>query len=55
VDYLIALDGAKTSLLFRRLRGRTPTRDALREVFGWSPLEFEREWMAWVLENYPTR
>ena len=41
--------------MLRRLRTRTPTRDALREVYGWSVLEFEQEWKDWVLETYPTR
>ena len=55
VDYLIHLDGAKANRLFRRLRGKTPTRDALKEVYGLSVLEFEEAWGAWVVDTYPAR
>ena len=36
-------------------RTANPTRDALQEVYGMSPLEFETQWKAWVLETYPTK
>ena len=55
VDFLLQRDGEAFSTLCRRLRGKTPTRDALKETFGWTPFEFEEEWRAWVLATYPTR
>ncbi len=55
VDYLMSLDPAKLNLLLKRLRARVATRDALREVFGLSVLEFEERWKAWVLATYPAR
>ena len=55
VDFLLATDGAKFDKLAKRLRARAETRDALRDVYGWTPLEFEERWKAWVLETYPTR
>ena len=55
VDFLQARGGPELNRVLRRLRTRTPTRDALREVYGWSVLEFEQEWKDWVLETYPTR
>lgn len=55
VDYLLTLDGAEANRMFRLMRSRTATRDALREVFALSPIEFEEAWSAWVLETYPRR
>ena len=55
VDYLIALDGAKAGRLFRRLREREETRDALRDVFEMNVLELEQRWKEWVLDTYPAR
>ena len=55
VDYLIQKDGERLSQLIKQLKAKVPTRDALKEVFGLSVLEFEREWQAWVLETYPTK
>jgi hypothetical protein len=55
VDYLLELDGERFSQLVKQLKAKVPTRDALKEVFGLSVLEFERDWQAWVLETYPTK
>lgn len=55
VDYLLSLDGKKTNRVFMRLRAKTPTRDAFKEVFGLSVPKLEEQWKAWVLETYPTR
>jgi hypothetical protein len=55
VDYLLSRDGAKFSELVKKLKAKVPTREALKEVFGFGPLEFEGLWKAWVLATYPTR
>ena len=55
VDVLINTDAEKFNRLGRRLRQRVATRDALKEIFGWSPLEFEVKWKEWVLATYPLR
>ena len=55
VDYLLSIDGSKFSNLVRLLKKREPTRDALKEIYGMNPLEFESGWKAWVLETYPKR
>ena len=43
------------SLLCRRLRSKTPTRDALAEAFGYTPIQMEEAWAAWVEDTYPLR
>jgi hypothetical protein len=53
VDYLLFLDGAKFDALMKKLKAKVATRDAMRDVFGMSPLEFETQWKAWVLATYP--
>lgn len=55
VDYLITHDGAKFDKLIKKLKAKVPTRDALKEIFGMAPLEFEAVWKAWVLATYPIR
>ncbi|MEM7308532.1 MAG: hypothetical protein AAF682_17755 [Planctomycetota bacterium] len=55
MDFLLATDREKTNRLLIRLRSRVPTRDALREIFGWKEEDFEKEWRAWVAGNYPSR
>ena len=55
IDHLQARGGPELNRVLRRLRTRTPTRDALREVYGLSVLELEEEWKQWVLDTYPTR
>ena len=55
VDYLISRDGAKFKTLCARLKKKVPTRDALKEIYGFGPIEFEGLWKAWVLQTYPTK
>jgi hypothetical protein len=55
VDYLITRDGEKFKLLCARLKKKVPTRDALKELYGFGPIEFEGLWKAWVLQTYPTK
>jgi hypothetical protein len=53
VDYLLSKDGAKFNELIKLLKTKMPTRDALKQTFGLSPMEFETQWKAWVLATYP--
>jgi hypothetical protein len=53
VDFLLFKDGAKFNELVKKLKAKVPSRDALRDVFGMSPIEFETQWKAWVLATYP--
>jgi hypothetical protein len=55
VDYLLALDGPKLNLVFRDLRRKVASRDAMQKHFGMNLLEFEEKWKAWVLSTYPVR
>lgn len=55
VDYLISRDGEKFRQLCAKLKQKVPTREALKELFGFGPIEFEALWKAWVLATYPTR
>ncbi len=55
VDFLINRDGAKFNALMKLLKAKKPTRDALKETFGFGPLEFDGLWKAWVQATYPTR
>ena len=55
VDYLISRDGEKFRQLCNKLKKKVVTRDALKEIFGFGPLEFEGLWKAWVLQTYPTK
>lgn len=55
VDYLIAEDGAKAGEVFRQMRRKTPTRDAIQLVYGWRMLELQEGWAQWVLDTYPAR
>jgi len=55
VDYLLFRDGSKFKELVKLLKAKKPTREALQEVYGMSPMDFETQWKAWVLETYPTR
>ena len=55
VDYLITRDAAKFNALIKRIKAKVATRDAMKEVYGYSPLDFEAQWKAWVLATYPTR
>ena len=47
--------GKKFVQMVRILKHKKPTRDALRAVYGVSPLTFERKWKEWVLKTYPSR
>lgn len=53
VDYLITRDGAKFNELCKQIKAKKPSREALKEVFGLAPLEFESLWRAWVVGTYP--
>jgi len=55
VDYLLTRDGTKFSELVKKLKAKIPTRDALKQVWGMTPIEFEALWKAWVLQTYPTK
>ena len=55
VDFLIHEDAKMFNLLCRRLRSKTPTRDALAEAFGYTPIQMEEAWAAWVEDTYPLR
>lgn len=55
IDFLIQKDPKMLNLLLKRMRSKTPTRDALSEAFGLSVLDFETEWQKWVKDTYPLR
>ncbi|MDF1797786.1 MAG: hypothetical protein P1V81_01305 [Planctomycetota bacterium] len=55
VDFLIHKDAKMFNLLLSRLRSKTPTRDALAEAFGLSPIQMEEAWAEWVKDTYPLR
>jgi hypothetical protein len=55
VDYLLHLDGAKFYELSKKLKAKVPSGDALQQVYGMRPLEFEASWRSFVLSTYPTR
>jgi hypothetical protein len=55
VDFLAARDLALLDTLLRRLRARTPARDAFHEVYGLSLDALEAAWRAWMAETYPGR
>ena len=55
IDFLIQKDPAMLNLLLKRMRAKTPTRDALAEAFGLTVIEFQEEWRTWVADTYPLR
>jgi len=55
IDFLMQKDPGSLNLLLRRLRAKTPTRDALAEAFGYTPIQFEEAWKEWVKATYPLR
>ncbi len=56
VEFLIAVHGGRKFADFVRWVKRTvPTREALRRVYGFGPLEFDQPFAAWVRETYPMR
>jgi hypothetical protein len=52
VDFLVAKGGKKFDTFFKRLRRRTPARDALFDVYRLSIDDFEHEWRDWVEATY---
>jgi hypothetical protein len=52
VDFLISKGGARFNTFFKRLRARSPTRDALFEVYQLSLDDFETAWRGWVEATY---
>jgi hypothetical protein len=54
-EYLIGLDGPRFAQLVRLLKGKKGSGEALREVYGWTVVEFETEWKKHVLDSYPPR
>ena len=55
IDYLIHIDGSKLPSMATRLKNKEPAREALKEVYGLSPLVLESAWKEWVLGTYPSR
>ncbi len=55
VECLLNKDPAKFNELVKKLKAKVPTRDALKQTFGFSVLEFESQWKSWVLQTYPTK
>ncbi len=55
VDYLMNLDPAKTNELFKLMRARHSTRDALKTVFSINPIQLETRVLEWIRTTYPTR
>jgi hypothetical protein len=56
VDYLLSAQDPKlANQLFKRLRAKTPARDALKEIYGLNPVQLEERWRAWVIDTYPAR
>ncbi|HUR27109.1 MAG TPA: hypothetical protein VM509_02915 [Planctomycetota bacterium] len=53
VEYLLQLGPGKFDSFGKRLRNKTPVRDALDSVFKLTPLQLEAGWKAWVIETYP--
>ena len=55
VDHFIARDPALFDRLLARMRARTPSRDAIKEVYGQSLPELETSLREWVASTYPKR
>lgn len=55
VDYLLTRDAPKFTALCAELKMKVPTREALKKLYGFAPIEFEQLWKAWVLQTYPTK
>jgi hypothetical protein len=53
VDYLAARDAALLRRLLERMRARTPSRDAFKEIYGLSLEDLASAWRAWVTATYP--
>lgn len=54
VDFLITTRGGAKfrDLVLLAKKGR-PMREALNEVYGWTPLQIDAPWKQWVTETYP--
>jgi len=55
VDFLLTLGGTKFDELFKLLKAKVPSGEAIGKTYGFGLLEMETRWKAWVLETYPTR
>lgn len=55
VEFLLTKDAAKFNELVKKLKDKVPTRDALKQTFGMSVMDFEAQWKSWVLQTYPTK
>lgn len=55
VECLLNKDAEKFNVLVKKLKAKVPTRDALKESYGLSVLDFEAQWKSWVVQTYPTR
>jgi hypothetical protein len=53
VDYLIHIDPLKFETLGEKMRARVDVREALKDVYDLSILDFESRLQAWVKETYP--
>jgi len=55
VEFLLNKDAEKFNALVKKLKEKVPTRDAFKEIYGFSVLDFESQWKSWVLQTYPTK
>lgn len=55
VEFLLNKDAAKFNELVKKLKAKVPTRDALKQTYGFSVMEFENQWKSWVVQTYPTK
>jgi len=55
VEFLLEKDAARFNALVVKLKAKVPTREALREIYGWSVLDFEAAWKLWVVQTYPLK
>jgi hypothetical protein len=56
VDFLVSTrGGGKMRDLIRAVKNKTPTRDALKTIYGLTPLSIEAPFAAWVKKTYPRR
>ncbi|MBK8974468.1 MAG: hypothetical protein IPM29_00935 [Planctomycetes bacterium] len=56
IDFLISTQGGASFARFlRSVKGGAESRDALREVYGFGPLEFDERFATWVRATYPLK
>lgn len=55
VEWLLNKDAAKFNELVKKLKAKVPTRDALKQIYGMSVLDFDAQWKSWVRQTYPTK